>query len=170
MKTRTTIILVAAGVMLSLAFTAFLTPKAVKAAIATLIRDEDNAARRPFTISCSFQNPPGSNGGPCTTPTIPLGEEVVIETVSIQVTADPGMAAMTSIVSTRAAGVFGDYYFSTANIPATPRLSLFRVTQSVRIYADPGSPIFFNAQTIAGSPVNGVSGIAQLSGYSVSLP
>src|SRR5215470_5015470 len=107
-------------VVLFLASFAAMTPKAVKAAIATLVRDEDNAARRPFTISCSFTNPPGTNGGSCTIPSIPQGEEFVIETVSIQVTADPGMAAMTSIVSTRAAGVFGDYYFSTANIPATP--------------------------------------------------
>jgi hypothetical protein len=159
-----------AVVMLSFAFTAFLTPKAVKAAIATLIRDQDNPARRPFTISCSFQNPPGSQGGPCTTPTTPLGEEVVIETVSIQVTADPGITALTTIVSAKASGVFQDYYFAAANIPVTPALSLFRLTQSVRIYADPGSIIFFNSQTNATSPVNGVSGVAQFSGYSVSLP
>jgi hypothetical protein len=149
---------------------AAIAPKAVKAAIATLVRDEDNAARRPFTIACSFQNPPGSNTVSCTTPSIPLGEEVVIETVSIQVTADPGMTAMTSIVSAKASGVFRDYYFSTANIPVTPALSLFRLTQSVRIYADPASIIFFNSQTNAESPVNGVSGLAQFSGYSVSLP
>ena len=105
MKTHTTIILAAAVVMLSLAFTAFLTPRAVKAAIATLIRDQDNAARRPFTTSCSFSNT--INAGSCTTPNIPLGEEVVIETVSFTVNADPGMAVLTGNVATRASGIGG---------------------------------------------------------------
>jgi hypothetical protein len=168
MKTRTTIILVAAVVVLSFAFTAFVTPKAVRAAIATLIRDQDNAGRRPFTTSCSFQNT--LNAGSCTTPSIPLGEEVVIETVSLSVTADLGMTALTGNVATRASGVGGEFWFSTANIPVVSHLSLFRLTQSFRIYADPGTSIIFNCQTNAESPVNGFSGLAQFSGYSVSLP
>jgi hypothetical protein len=81
MKTRTTIVLVAAGFALSFALNAVVMPKAVKAAIATLIRDEDNAARRPFTTLCNSQS--NSSFVTCQTPPIPAGEEVVIEQISI---------------------------------------------------------------------------------------
>jgi hypothetical protein len=50
MKKTYSLILVAAACAVLLVSIAVVTPKAVRAAVATLIRDQDNAARHPFTF------------------------------------------------------------------------------------------------------------------------
>jgi hypothetical protein len=159
MKTRTTMILVAAVVVLSFAFTAFVTPKAVKAAIATLIRDKDNAGRRPFTTNCSIVGAVFS--GICSTLSIPGGEEVVIETVSVTGTTTTPNAPLQVLFSTTAAGVQANYGINVVS----SALSGLAVTQPVRLYADPGTSIVCSVQTNTG-----FSTVCQFSGYSVSLP
>jgi hypothetical protein len=166
MKVRTTITTVIAAVALSVAISAIITPRAVKAAIATLIRDQDNAARRPFTTSCQF-NPPSVS---CTPPSIPTGEVVVIETVSVSAVSGPGNGSLEVQLQTQAGGGFlNDYVFSTAdNGRLQPQFSRYAVTQPIRLYADPGTAIICGTSFVGGNSNTTVTCL--FSGFSVSLP
>jgi hypothetical protein len=170
MKTSTTIVLVAAAFALSFASIAIVTPKAVKAAIATLIRDQDQAARRPFTTSCSATG--SSNGTVCITPNIPAGEEVVIETVEFEGLADPTNTRLRRILAATTSGVAHFYLLdSLADDGASqPSISRFAAIQPVRLYADPGTAMSCEGDTHAANPVNGLFVGCIISGYSVSLP
>jgi hypothetical protein len=111
MKTRTTIMLVAAAVALSFAFTAIVTPKAVKAAIDTLIRDQDNKVRHPFTATCTSAFTTSSTIS-CNTDPIPAGEEVAIETISFQAAGDPTNVVLNPSVVTTEATVDHTYFLT----------------------------------------------------------
>ena len=166
MKKSTTIVLVAAAFALSFASIAIMIPKAVKAAVATLIRDQDQAARRPFTTTCS-----SSSGTPitaCATPRIPAGEEVVIETVSFFGSADPTNTRLQPQLETTASGVFQSYVFNFIEFSGAGEG--FGSTQPVRLYADPDTPIGCLAFTQGANPLFGLSLTCVISGYSVSLP
>lgn len=150
---------------------AAIAPKAVKAAIATLIRDQDNAARRPFTTSCLAQIVTGVNHEIfCQTPAIPEGEEVVIESVSIFGQADPNNVVYRPSVTTIESGVRNTFFMapiqdSTIN---QPDFADFRAGQSVRLYADPGSVILCIGDTKDNSFDFLIN--CTISGYSVTLP
>jgi hypothetical protein len=171
MKTRSTIILVATAVALSFAFTAIVTPKAVKAAIATLIRDQDNAARRPFTTKCVTEVSTNS-GVSCDTPAIPAGEEVVIESISFAGAADPINTVLATVVSTTESGALN--LFVPNNILDSgmlqPSAASFRAGQVVRLYADPGTTINCAGLTQRTNPSTTLFFGCSISGYSVSLP
>jgi hypothetical protein len=171
MKTRSTIILVAAAVALSFAFTAIVTPKAVKAAIATLIRDQDNAARHPFTTSCFTTSPPtGSTLLNCSTPAIPAGEEVVIETVSVSVAAGGGNRVASTQLSVTEGGTSTEIDLNPAFDTGVfqPAQSRMPSSQLLRFYADPGSVIGCVASL--NGPLSASELLCTFHGYSVSLP
>jgi hypothetical protein len=150
---------------------AAIAPKAVKAAIATLIRDQDNAARRPFTTFCEGFSGAGYAQVTCDTPPIPAGEEVVIESVSVAGLADPNNFVFVPQVTTSESGV--EYIFKPAPMTDSnlnqPFSAYFQGAQSSRLYADPGSVI----SCLGTTPRSSVSTIAILcsySGYSITLP
>jgi hypothetical protein len=62
----------------------------------------DDPARHPFTTSCNDNET--TNSAACNTPSIPAGEEVVIETISITAIANPGNTALVVQVQTTAGG------------------------------------------------------------------
>jgi hypothetical protein len=171
MKTRSTIILAAAAVALSFAFTAIVTPKAVKAAIATLIRDQDNAARRPFNTFCQNFEISTSNTR-CFTPNFPAGEEVVIETVSVNAEADPMNTQLVFSFTTVVSGVTSLYPLSPMADGGIfqPSRSTFGITQSARVYADPGTSIGCAVATNGSNTKNPIGVQCFFSGYTVSLP
>jgi hypothetical protein len=159
-----------AVVGLLLASFAAIAPKAVKAAIATLIRDQDNAARRPFTARCSAAVPGGLIVS-CSTNAIPAGEEVVIESISFAATASQGNSVLIPEVNTVASGVSSFFLpppmtDSGFDQPSNPH---FQGGQSVRLYADPGSVISCTAATPHVNPTF-LSLDCFIWGYSVSLP
>jgi len=151
---------------------AVLSPRAVHAVVATIIRDQDNPARHPFTTSClGFGTAASSNF--CTTPAIPAGQEVVIETISFAADADPGNTVLIRHVTTVAAGV-------TTSLSLNPTLdsgfdqpgrASFEGTDSVRLYADPGSVIRCDGFTAKPNPsAFGFVLTCTISGYFVTLP
>jgi hypothetical protein len=170
MKTRTTIVLVAAGFALSFAFNAVVMPKAVKAAIATLIRDQDNAARRPFTTSC--RNVSAAFVVACNTPPIPAGEEVVVESISFSVSSDHSNSVLNVSLSTVESGSQNNFVANTLFDSGflQPSQADFEGGQSVRLYADPGTVISCAAATHGPNPSSGLGMFCFISGYSVLLP
>jgi hypothetical protein len=152
---------------------AVLSPRAVSAVVATIIRDQDNPARHPFTTRCSGQSiTSNSRQAACTTPAIPAGEEVVIETISIVATADPGNHAFGFSVETAAAGFQTFYGMNTLfdNGTRQPTGALYAGVQSLRLYADPGSTIFVLGVSNGANPSQGVTIQCSISGYYVTLP
>jgi hypothetical protein len=151
---------------------AAIAPKAVKAAIATLVRDQDNAARRPFSAQC-FSTGSTGNSVNCSTPTIPAGEEVVIESISFQGFASASNSVLVPQVITFESGVQNTFNPN----PMTdsgffqPSAAFFQGGQTVRLYADPGSVITCAGVTRGANPV-GVGLVVDcfFSGYSVTLP
>jgi hypothetical protein len=146
-------------------------PNAVKAAVATLIRDQDNAARHPFTISC-LSNFVGTDQASCSTPSIPAAGEVVIETVGFSAGALPSTNThVEPVVGTTASGVSVVYPLnSIAENGVSSFKPTFTTTQSVRLYADPGTAILCLGQTKGANPVFGLIVECHFSGYSVSFP
>ena len=78
MRKTYSLIFVAAACAALLVSIAVVTPKAVRAAVATLIRDQDNAARHPFVFEQTCSNVCSFFGG--STP----DQEYVIQNVSVQ--------------------------------------------------------------------------------------
>jgi hypothetical protein len=167
MKTRTTIVLAAAALALSITSLSIINPRSVRAAVATLIRDQDNPARHPFTAIC-FANSL-NNAASCNTPVIPAGEEVVVETVSFQGSGDPTASVYQFSLGATTSGQF--HYFGFGAVfdsgYSQPGNALFTGTQVLRIYADPGTAI-----NCAGGASKSASSsvLCIISGYYVSLP
>jgi len=157
------------GCVLLISGIAVLSPQAVHAVVATIIRDQDNPARHPFTTSCN-----GAFTGTlatCSTFPIPAGQEVVIETISFGASGDPGNSALEVSVTTTAASVGGFHIMPTIfddNL-GQPIFSSFAAVQSVRLYADPGSSIECAGLTKNKNLANIAFG-CQISGYFVTLP
>lgn len=142
---------------------AVLSPKAVYALVATIIRDQDNPARHPFVTSCVSEA--GINFE-CSTPAIPAGQEVVIETVSFNGFNVPaGVGVFFPAISTTAAGVRQFYALNPAPIIS----GVFQEPQSLRFYADPGTVITCDGSPDAGSLFGAEAGCS-ISGYFVTLP
>jgi len=143
-------------------------PKTVKATIATLVRDEDNAARHPFTALC-FLPPTITAGASCSMDPIPPGEEVVIETVNLVGDASPSEFVMRPIVNTTTAGTSESYFFSAVfdDGISQPNHSFFIANESVRLYADPNTSI---RCTLENASFTSKDISCSVSGYFVTLP
>lgn len=150
---------------------AVLSPHAVHAVVATIIRDQDNPARHPFATSCS-SGLSQTTGNLCATPVIPAGEEVVIETISLIGSSDPNNTTLGAYVTTTASGVNQDYYLDPLSDSGNSQptgAAYFRL-QSLRLYADPGKVIACAGMTRGANPNRGVSVACNISGYYVTLP
>jgi len=170
MKKITGIALVAVAA-LSFASSAMFAPKAVRAAVAALVRDEDNPARHPFVTQCQAAFTTTRNTS-CNTAPIPAGEEVVIETVSLLSLADPTNHALEAQVFTKTAGTSFDTYLNVITDSGTgqPTFATFQGGQSFRLYADPGTVIGCSAITNGPSPSQSFGLQCYFSGYYVTLP
>jgi hypothetical protein len=134
-----------------------------------LTRSVDEPARHPFTTSCSDSETGASAS--CSTPSIPAGEEVVIETISISAAAEPGNSALFVQVLTAAGG-------NTLRLPLNslfddgvgqPSNAVFEGAQALRLYADPGSVITCFGETQHANPHVEFTLFCAISGYSVKL-
>ncbi|HYX65260.1 MAG TPA: hypothetical protein VE935_13670 [Burkholderiales bacterium] len=137
--------------------------KLAYAAVATIVRDQDNPARHPFVTSCSSEA--GINFE-CSTPPIPAGQQVVIETVSFNGFNVPaGVSVFFPALSTTAAGARQFYALD----PASVISGVFQQVKSLRLYADPGTVITCDGSPDAGSLFGAEAGCS-ISGYFVTLP
>jgi hypothetical protein len=150
---------------------AVISPRAVHAVVATIIRDQDNPARHPFTTKC-FAPKTAIDRNTCETDAIPAGEEVVVETISFNGNGDPGNFVFVPDIITTAAGVAQLYDLNPIfdSDLTQPTAASYAGVQSVRLYADPGSVIKCEGITPNFNPSFGLTFSCAISGYFVTLP
>jgi hypothetical protein len=155
----------AAACALLLTTFAVIGPRTVQAVVATLVRDTDNAARHPWTGSCG----PLTTGKliSCTVP-VPSGQEVVIQQVNLQGSAEPTAKTVLGGVLATTGG--NTEVWSSSPAPDLgffqPTAAYFNVTGMATMYADPGLDIscqFLSKTTIT-------TATCFLAGYYVTLP
>lgn len=170
MKISTTTTLVAAVAALTIASLDVVVPRAVRAAVTTLIRDQDNAARHPFTTLCVSAVTTNAVYQ-CETPFVPAGEEVVVETVAIRGFANPQNSVVGVQLDATTAGQTRSYAFGPISDSGLlqPQVASFVGIQPLHIYADPGTAFTCSGQTAGGNPV-GFQVVCTISGYYVTLP
>jgi hypothetical protein len=134
-----------------------------------LTRSVDDPARHPFVTSCTTSST--GIGATCSTPSIPAGEEVVIETISIRGSAVPGNSALELSVGTTAGQNPQTYGLNSLIDDGTgqPTEAFFQGAQALRLYADPSSVIECTGFTKGANPTTGLGLSCIFSGYSVKL-
>ena len=159
------------GCVLLISGIAVMSPRAVHAVVATIIRDQDNPARHPFATRC-VATPTTSNFVSCDTPAIPAGLEVVIETITFGGIGDPSNIGIAPEVIVAEAGVSQPYALNV--IPDSrfgqPFDLSYSGVQSLRLYADPGTGIECNGATPHPNISTTLTFVCTISGYFVTLP
>jgi len=171
MKLLKQAVAVLGSVVLIAMMVALVMPKTAHAIVATLVRDVDQPARRPFTLSCSSSTT--FNFISCTTATIPAGEEFVIENVEFDGQADPSTKVMEPLIQTTTAGSVVTHFLNPIfdDRLDQPNSALYKTVQAQRFYADPSTSILCQSETqFLVSPTLVGQLTCQLSGYTVSLP
>ena len=138
------------------------TPKAVHAAIATFIRDQDNAARHPFGFTCfALASGGGLTGTGCNIG-IPSAAEYVIQNVLVVGDCQSTVSCPSTTRSEFTTGKQPVSIFSPiTQIPAT---TSYYSTWSGTIYADPGT-------TFIGQALGNANNVTiYIHGYYVTLP
>lgn len=166
MTTRIKLLIAASGCLLLLASIAVVTPKAVRAAVATIIRDQDNAARHPFSANCTISAVQGT----CTPViAVPPGVEYVIQNVTVEslltASGSYGIIGRSDVGGQANAFLAG----LTVGIQSDPSHFLIRQTFQVTAYADPGTNITFNGTAFT-SPATSMGATVSIMGYYVTLP
>lgn len=142
-------------------------PRAVHAVAAALVRDVDNAGRHPFSSSCSG-NFNDSFVARCSI-TIPDGEEVVLQSESVFVTAGPNIPNALVVMTTSSAGNLTEFYNNVPTLPGSNSEMPF--VGSVVVPADPGSNVECISVLGATTDGGGDGGVScTFVGYYVTLP
>ncbi len=170
MKKLSKLAFVAFACVLVISAVAVMSPRSVHAVIATLVKDVDTPARHPFTTNCDT-GISGTSSASCSTPPIPAGEEVVIETVGIGGSADPTNTKLVVTLTTTAGGASSNYWVVLEDTGIFQTYtSSFNASPQLRLYADPGTPIHMEVRTKGLNPSRGLNAVVDISGYWVSLP
>lgn len=132
------------------------------------VRDAD-PARQPFQNSASDTQEPGTNGSLITIATVPVGKRLVIEFLSASAQMPPGQHLVVCQINTIAPPFGGLTHELLIN--EQPNFvngdALFRASQQVRLYADPGSNV--RALMTRDSSAGQALFLATLSGYLVDV-
>lgn len=159
------------AVVVIAALVAVVTPKAVHAVVATLVRDADNAAKHPFSASCN--NLGSGDEAQCVVTTVPAGQELVIQELTISVDTDSGYDVYEVASVTTGGVVVGHYLTMTDAGPCQFCVGstghLYTATHPTIFYADPGTAETVAVVRDAVTP-DGMAMVATLSGYLVSVP
>ena len=150
---------------------AVMTPRAVQAVVATIIRDQDNPARHPLTKDCASDLTTGQIVV-CTTSAIPAGQQFVIETISILASSDPSNFVLENSVEITTAGPTTSFSLNPIfdDGVGQPTEARYLGVQSLRLYADPGSTIQCIGATKGTNPSGQLFLDCTISGYFVTLP
>jgi hypothetical protein len=123
-----------------------------------IIQNVDAPGRSPYQKTCSFIGTQHS----CTLPAVPADTELVIQTVSIEVTS--GVPTTGFLTTTGGGGVV------TMLFPVNVSLGDFvSVTQPLTMYADPGTSPYCGVPLPSTEPA-GATIQFSITGYTVSLP
>jgi hypothetical protein len=164
MKKTYSLILVAAACAVLLVSIAVVTPKAVRAAVATLIRDQDNAARHPFTFFAECTGSINCNEFDGSTP----GQEYVIQNVSVN-GIGTGFTDVRIEGTCQTGGQGSAFLFALVpGLALLPSNLLVEQSFSVTAYCDGSRPISVFPFFYGPNP----DGLVQItiSGYYVTLP
>jgi len=149
------------GALILAAGCATATPPAPPQATAP-VRDSTQTPGSPIHLACEVSD---RAVGSCTAFTVPPGYRLVIEVVTGRVgrfrEGDPlaGPVIQTTVSGTMLRHWLAGEFLGTNN---TLNLDVFMVTQHLRLYADPGTPVVIESPNAVGS--------FTISGYLVKLP
>jgi hypothetical protein len=172
----------AAACTLLVATFAMIGPRAVRAAVATLVQvsnttadpipnsSVDEPARHVWTASCTEAS--ATNFLFCTTPPTPANEEVVVQAETYSFLGSPTNTFASLGTSTVGnTSTFGSAGQSADNGNHQPNNSDYFYTSSTIIYVDPGSYLSCSVTTKGQNPTGGgLQGTCSYSGYYVTLP
>jgi hypothetical protein len=141
---------------------ALIGPRAVQAAVTALIRDQDNAARHSWFLTC------GAPALSCTM-TVPLGVEYVIQTADIfgNISGTPNTADFVVVTQTAGQTMYQDNLIAPA--ATGPGTTDYVATSSHIMYADPGTQITCQLTSMDGAATTKTL-TCDLTGYYVTLP
>lgn len=146
-------------------------PGAVTVTNTVGVKDVDNAARHAFQQVTSATIPIGSFGA-CGSFTVPAGQQLVIEYVSVFATLDTADTLLSVAVETTVNGFTTDHFVvpqKRANVnPSLPTTIIWLASQQTRLYADPGTTVFGCGQRNDDTVSGNIS--VRVSGYLVSIP
>ena len=132
------------------------------------VLDMDNGARQPFVSPISVHMAPFFSSVHTTVATVPAGERLVIETISMVGAELPTGEKFDVSITTTAAGATADYAVPMTMTFSTGTVDVYNAFQSGHVYADPNTSIVVNTRRFASAGDANVSGT--ISGYLVSLP
>jgi hypothetical protein len=143
------------------------------ASSAAFVRDVDEGARQPYQGEATITLADNANVGMATLLTVPAGKRLVVEQVSARVTVPGGFQAVV-FVETRVNNVPARHFLDVNFQPFSPfGLDRVSVTQLMKFYADPGTPVAVAIYMDSGLPP-GLGGlqtvVASVSGYFVDVP
>lgn len=148
---------------------AVLTPRTVRAVVATFVRNVDTPGRHAFSYyssasSSSFQTS-------CSIP-VPASEELVIQNLGCKANSDTVNKTLLTEIYTSIALADDAYHASTAADTGfgAGTQSQYNTGASLTLYADPSTNILVQFTTKTPNPTIGLFGTCFLTGYSVSLP
>lgn len=171
MRHRKRIVFVVAACVLLAVLCAVVPPQTVRAAIATLVRDQDNPARHPFAASCSTASF-SSDTTSCSIQ-VPAGVEYVVQALNVEGSpvCCPYVIPTTSNVTimTHTGGALFQARYATTFTPYGGGAVWMPLTVPLTIYADPGSNIDVSLVT-PGSVPGGMNFAVRAQGYYVTLP
>jgi hypothetical protein len=157
----------AATCVLLITIFAIIGPRAVHAVTATIVRDADNPARHTFVGFCGLASTPGTTVQ-CTYP-VPAGEEVVIQTAWVSVTASSANTSILTTVQSVSKGVTPVESSIGNNNGMTPNQTSVQTTMSSTLYGDPGTDLTCIAQSPGNNPSPDLSVECVFTGYYVVL-
>src|SRR5215472_9019893 len=130
------------------------------------VRDVDNAARQPFQshIQCSLNGSSACEG----TVTAPIGKELVIEFVSIDLFADSGVLAYPPRLAVPQSGSQELYFFPLPQQIDDGSEAVFVGVHQTRLYVDPSGEVQLHC-ALSRSVSLGACSVA-ISGYLVDVP
>ena len=151
---------------------ALLIPMALFAQAPREVRDADNPARQPFACSYPWNTTtfvgPGVVSGFCT---VPAHKRLVIENVNANMIIGFPVWALTVSVTTNGTARQFTYPVMMGGVPSTTTATNIWITsESVRLYADPGSNVSLTFKVGSGTGSPGEFAVFNLSGYLVDVP
>jgi hypothetical protein len=145
-------------------------PKAVHAAMATLVRDIDNPGRSPVvTVSCQTTSNNGAIGDAECEPAymVPTGQRLVIEEIEAICSTPTGSNLSDGQLDIQEPTGLTSHFFGIINQGTNcPTGTTFITNQLVRRYADTGSTFIFHQNT--NDPTGQTSCNFQLEGYLIN--
>jgi hypothetical protein len=132
--------------------------------------DISDARREPLQAARNVLMNAGSNVTPLLDiVTVPSGKRLVIEQVSMIGQVPPGKVVPTfCLITVASGGGFQHDFLVNVQPPAVNGDALFRASQQVRLYADPGTPV--RTTFVRSSPSGKATFSVTLSGYLVDVP